>query len=91
MPIFMIPIRELPICPFILVYWICEVAGGATGVVSERSCQKLSTCPTEPTPGGSKMELPLAMAKSLSDGASDTGIMYLTRGNCTEANAAREE
>lgn len=67
------------------------VGGEATEVVSERSCQKLSTCPTEPTPGGSEVDPPLVMAKSISDGASDTGIMYLTQGKCTEANTAREE
>jgi len=48
-------------------------------VASVRSCQKLSPCPMEPMPAGSKTDLPLAKAKPISDGGSTSGITHLRR------------
>ena len=46
------------------------VAGGATGVASVRSCQKLPPYLIKPVPAGSKMHLLLAKAKPIVDGGS---------------------
>ena len=51
------------------------VAGGATGVASVRSCQKLPLCLIEPMPAGSKTDPPLAKAKPISTSV----ITYLKR------------
>jgi len=51
------------------------VSGGATGVASMRSCQKLLLCPMEPMPNGSKMDLLLPKAKPISGGGNTSGIM----------------
>ena len=50
-------------------------SGGATGVASVRSCQKLPLCLTEPMPAGSKTDPPLAKAKPISASV----ITYLRR------------
>ena len=55
-------------------------SGGATGMASVRSCQKLPLCPTEPMPAGSKTDPPLAKAEPISDGGSASVITYLRRG-----------
>ena len=57
-----------------------------------RSCQKLSQCPTEPTPAGSRMGLTLDKAEPISDGGSASGVAYLGRekSHCATAAAARE-
>ena len=55
-------------------------SGGATGVSSKRSCQKLPLCPTEPMPAGSKADPPLAKAEPVRDGGSTSVIMYLKKG-----------
>ena len=64
------------------------VAGGATGVASVRSCQKLPLCPIEPMPAGSKTDPQLAKAEPISDGGSASGITDLRRGkklrNCSQ-------
>jgi len=49
-------------------------------VASLRSCQKLPPCLIESVPAGSKMDLPLAKAKPISDGGSASGITQLRRG-----------
>jgi len=54
-------------------------SGGATGVASVKSCQKLPPSPTELVPAGSKTDLPLAKAKPISDCGSASGITYLKR------------
>jgi len=56
------------------------VAGGAIGVASVRSCQKLPPCLIKPVPAGSKMDPPLAKAKPSSDGGSASVITYLRKG-----------
>jgi len=45
-----------------------------------RSCWKLPPHPTEPVPAGSKMDLPLAKVKSISNDGSTSGMTYLRRG-----------
>jgi len=55
-------------------------SGGATGLASVRSCEKLPPCLTEPVPVGSKMYPLLAKAKPISDGGSASVITYLRRG-----------
>lgn len=45
-------------------------SGEAIGMVSMRSCQKLSPCPTESLPPSSKMDPPLVKAKPISNGRS---------------------
>jgi len=49
-------------------------------VASVGSCKKLPSCPTEPTPAGSKTDALLAKAKPVSDSGSASGITYLRRG-----------
>jgi len=68
-------------------------SGGAIGVASVRSCEKLPPCLIEPVPASYKMDPPLAKAKPVSDSGSTSGITYLRRGknNCGEAAAEREE
>jgi len=55
-------------------------SGGAIGVSSVRSCEKLPPCLIKPVPASSKMDLPLAKAKPISNGGSASGIAYLRRG-----------
>jgi len=43
---------------------------GAIGVASVRSCKKLPPCLIKPVSAGSKTDLPLPKAKSISDGGS---------------------
>jgi len=56
------------------------VAGGAVGVVSVRSSEKLPPYLIEPVPASSKMDPPLAKAKPISDDSSTSVIIYLRRG-----------
>jgi len=56
------------------------VAGGAIGVASVRSCEKLPPCLIKPVPAGSKVDLLLAKAKPVIDGGSTSVIIYLRRG-----------
>ena len=67
-------------------------SGGATGVASVRSCQRISPCPIEPMPAGSKTDPPLAKAEPISNGGSVSGITDLRRGKktCATAVAAGE-
>jgi len=51
-------------------------AGGAIGVASVRSCEKLPPCLIKPVPDGSKMDLPLPKAKPISA----SGTTYLRKG-----------
>jgi len=44
-----------------------------------RSCKKLPPCLTEPVPDGSKMDLPLAKAKPVTDSSRASVITYLRR------------
>jgi len=46
-----------------------------------RSCEKLLPCLIKPVRAGSKMDLPLAKAKPISDGGSASGITYLRKRN----------
>jgi len=59
------------------------ILGGSIGVASVRSCEKLSTCLTEPVPAGSKTDPLLAKAKAISDGGSTSVITYLRSGKKT--------
>jgi len=68
-------------------------SGGAIGVASVRSCEKLPPCLIKPVPAGSKMDLMLAKTKEVSDSGSASVVTYLRRGrkNCSETTAEREE
>jgi len=60
-------------------------------VASVRSYRKLPSCLTESIPAGSKTYLLLAKAKTIRDGGSTSGIMYLRGKNtCITATAVRE-
>jgi len=67
-------------------------SGGATGVASVRSCEKLPPCPTEPTPASSKMDLLLARAEPISDSSSASVRTHLRMGRkpCIIATSAGE-
>jgi len=59
-----------------------------------RRCEKLLPCLIKPVPAGSKMDLPLAKAKPISNGGSASVITYLRRGRkklCGEMAVKREE
>jgi len=56
------------------------VAGGAIGVASVRSCEKLPPCLIAPVPATSKTDWLLPKAKPISDGGSASVITYLRRG-----------
>lgn len=58
-------------------------------MVSERRCQKLPPCQTEPMPGGSKLDLLLAKAEPISDCGSVPGITLLRKGENWWTTAAR--
>jgi len=51
--------------------------GGAIGVASMRSCEKLPPCLIKPVLAGSKTDPPLAKAKPISDGGSASVITPL--------------
>jgi len=70
------------------------VAGGAIGVASVRSCEKVLPCLIKPVPASSKTDLPLAKAKPISNGGSTSVITYLRRGrkeSCSKTAVKREE
>ena len=69
--------QALPTC--VGFVWQGFGSGGPTGVASVRSCQKLTLCPTEPMPAGSKTDLLLAKAEPISHGGSASGITYLRK------------
>jgi len=86
----------------ILTDWLCSCSGfawpgfgggGATGVASVRSCQKLPLCPTDPVPAGSKMDPLVAKAQPISNGGSASGITQLKRGEppLYNGNCSRRE
>jgi len=56
------------------------VVGGAIGVASMRSCEKLPPCLIKPVSAGSKTDLPLAKAKPISNSGSASVITYLRKG-----------
>lgn len=56
------------------------VAGGATGVVSVRSCQKLSLCLMDSRAADCKVDPPLVKVKPISNGSSAYGITDVRRG-----------
>jgi len=58
-----------------------------------RSCEKLPPWLIKPVVAGSKMDLPLAKAKPISDGGSASVITDLRRGrkNCGETAVEKEE
>jgi len=58
-------------CGFV---WKVLGSWAATGVASVRRCQKLPPCLTDSGPAGSKPDLLLAKAKSISDGGSASVI-----------------
>jgi len=49
---------------------------GPTRAASDRTCQKLPLCLTEPVPASSKTDLLLAKTKPVSDGGRASGITY---------------
>jgi len=57
-------------------------SGGATGVASVRSCEKLPPCLIKPVPAGSKTDPPLAKAKTISNSA-DRCLIYT--GTCQKS------
>ena len=68
------------------------VVGGATGVASVRSCEKLSPYLIEPMLAGSKTDPLLANTKPISIGGSASVITYLRRGKtCSEMAVERED
>lgn len=72
-------------------YWIYVASRGATGVASVRWHQQLSPCQTESIPVGSKRVLPLAVAETISDADSTSGIMHLRKGRKRFTRAAGRE
>jgi len=56
------------------------VVGGALGVASLRSCEKLPPYLIEPMPASSKTDPSLAKAKPISNSGSASVITYLRRG-----------
>jgi len=71
---------RLPLLPVMGLSGKVLVAGGAIGVASVRSCEKLPPCPIKPVPACSKTDPPLAKAKPVSNGGSVSVITYLRRG-----------
>jgi len=55
------------------------VVGGAIGVASVRSCEKLPPCLIKPVPAGSKMDPPPPKAKPISNSGSTSVITYLRK------------
>jgi len=72
------PVRSL-LQPSYGIAWQGFGSGGAIGVVSVRSCEKLPLCLIKPVPASSKMDPPLAKAKPISDSGSTSGITCLRR------------
>jgi len=66
-------------------------SGGAIGLASVRSCQKLPSYLIKPVPAGSKMDPLLAKAKPISDGGSASGITYLRRRKTFWGRAVEKE
>jgi len=66
------------------------LVGGAIGVASVRSCEKLPPCLIKPVLAGSKMDLPLAKAKPINDSGNASVITYLRRGKKLLGNGIRE-
>jgi len=65
---------------------------GATGVASVRRCYKLPLCWTKPVPAGSKKDLQLAKAESISGTGSISVVTCLRRGkNCCTTASRREK
>jgi len=56
------------------------VAGGAIGVASVRSCEKLPLCLIKPVLAGPKRDPLLAKAKPISNSGSTSVIIHLRRG-----------
>lgn len=67
------------------------VAGGATGVASVRSCQKLSLCLMDSRAADYKVDPPLVKAKPISNGSSVYGITGVRRGKISFNCGQREE
>jgi len=63
----------------------------ATGLAFVRRCQKLPPCLTEPVPAGSRMDLLLAKAKTISDSGRVSEITYLWKGKKTLHNNLQVE
>lgn len=59
-------------------------------MASVRSYWKVPPCLMEPIPAGSKTNLPLAQAETISDGISISGIMYLSRAENQQQLQQRE-
>lgn len=63
---------------------VLAAVGGATGLTSERSCQKLHPGLTEPKPPGSKTDLQLAKAEPISNGLSNSDNSFKKgKSNCS--------
>jgi len=60
-------------------------------VASVRSCKKLSPCLVEPMPAGSRMDPPLAKAKSSSDGGCTSVTTYSRKGKNLRGNGSLRE
>jgi len=72
---------QIPICYGFA--WQGFGSRAAIGVASVRSCEKLPPSLKKPVPDGSKMDLPLAKLKAISDSGSSSGIAYLRKGRKT--------
>jgi len=66
-------------------------SGGAIGLASVRSCEKLPPCLIKPVPVISKADPPLAKAKPISDSGSISVITYLRRGEKTAVERQSRE
>lgn len=96
-----LPSPKSPIQPFscgIGLVWQGTGGGGATGVASVESCQKLPPTLTEPLPASSKLDLPQNKAKPIRGVSNTSVITYLwgkkreeNRRCCSEVTVAREE
>lgn len=64
----------------VFVAWFWYWDGRATGLASVIRYYKLSLCPMDPIPAGTKMDLLLAKAEPITDGGNTSGIKELRRG-----------
>ena len=80
--IIFLPWLTLPLILLVQCYrfvWQGFGSGGAIGVASVRSCEKLPPCLIKPVPAGSKTDSSLAKAKPISDSGSTSVITHLRR------------
>jgi len=80
----------------IVIMDLCDkvlVVGGATGVASGRSWEKLPPCLLKTVTDGSKTDLPLVKDKPVSNSGSASMITYLSREKspCSKAVVERQK